>query len=59
MVVELVLLVHDDLVAVAREGGCGSEPIDSSANDGNEHGAILAERNEKGGPARARLSLWG
>jgi hypothetical protein len=38
VVIELVLLVYDDLVAVARQGGCGSEPIDS----GNEHRAILA-----------------
>jgi hypothetical protein len=42
VVIELVLLVYNDLVAVARQGGCGSEPIDSGANDGNEHSAILA-----------------
>ena len=43
LVVELVLLVDDDLVTVARERRRGREPVDPSADDRDSHVRIKGE----------------
>ena len=49
-VVEFELLVHVDLVAVSRERGRSSEPVDAGTDDRDAHVRILAERRRRAGP---------